>query len=176
MGEQFNPNALKFVKGQEGRVEDVEKAQAMAAEEEFYRNTAAQYERYCANPDDKEFQKPGAFSIVLGEYGDLQANKVTPEYIKKVGEIQAEKVGELFDYEQSVASKSDSELKGELAKLKLQEVIARANMALHNDPVLLVGNPNEANRSIAFDLIWEKKGMVQGELARREHAAKAPSN
>jgi len=128
-GKNFEAPELKHIKGQEGQVEDPEKAHEMAEREDVYQTFANLYEEYLTDPDkyNKEHGKGIRNWPVLDntpqmcEY--LAEMKVPPEYIRKLGEIDAEAFGEIFDYDKTIKDKNDAQLLFDQARLWGEEIV-----------------------------------------------------
>lgn len=119
--EDFNPERLKHIKGQEGRVDDQEKAERRAQEEDFRRDVDQEYKEYLA--DQNAFPTTGQCGMfIVSQYRGLAQRGAAPEFLEKAAEITAEKEGALFEFGQSLAGNNDRELRNELRYLRYQDI------------------------------------------------------
>lgn len=119
----YDASKLKHIKEQEGRAEDMVKAREMAEREKVYRKWADLYEEYLANPTafNEKHEKgpsgsPNLFDVTPEVCEELVEMGVPVEYIRKLGELDAEAFGQIFDYDQTLDGKSDAELLADQAR------------------------------------------------------------
>jgi len=119
----YDASKLEHTKGQEGRVEDMTKAREMAEREKVYRTWADLYEEYLANPTafNEKHKKgppgsPNLFDVTPEVCEELAKMEVPVEYIRKLGELDAEAFGQILDYDQTLDGKSDTELLADQAR------------------------------------------------------------
>ena len=125
--ESYNPENLKHVPGQEGRVDDMEKAYTMADDENKTRDILLDFYNDVVNSKPGHFDE--GYQGLLGELEVWRENGVTPEYLKKVAEIEAEREGALFDYESSLIGKSVTELRAEMVKNYVRRIATNISVS-----------------------------------------------
>lgn len=141
--ELYDASKLEHVKGQEGRVEDMTKAREMAEREKVYRTWADLYEEYLADPaafnEKHEKGPPGSpnlFDVTPETCEELAKMKVPVEYIRKLGELDAEAFGQILDYDQTLEGKSDAELLADQARFWGAKVLheIKRDLSRQNSP------------------------------------------
>ena len=123
-GKNFEASNLRHIKGQEGEVENPEKAREMAERVDIHQTFAHLYEQYLADPS--KYKQEHSLDILDNSYQMceyLAEMEVPPEYIRKLGEIDAEAHGEIYDYDKSIKDRSDAQLLIDQARFWGEEVV-----------------------------------------------------
>jgi hypothetical protein len=104
MREGFDPKQLSVdhIIDQSGRVDDVDKARAMANVEAEHRAFAQMFADYCRDPQAFGATHPALGVAEIEWLRQLQEPGVRTEYIKRYGELRAEVEGEVYDFRPSL--------------------------------------------------------------------------
>lgn len=164
--ENYKPeDDLKHIKGQEGIVGDLEKAREMADAQDLFMEGAAEYERYLKNPDSPQFEEETSYSPeFLEEFKEMRELGVSPDYLRKQAEIIAEQTGAVIDYRKEVQGKSDAELRQDLRKFWLKDLVWAIKNKI-NPPDY--NTPEDFNHERSWVVNWHKSSVAQGEIRRR---------
>ena len=148
MMDKFDPTRHDRIKGQQGPILDKEKASQMAKVEDHFQEKAL---KHADNP-------------VYAEKG------ITPEYIRSIGELEAESVGATYDFKQTAREMTTKDLK-QLRKDLQQELKLFTNT--HLSPPTGMGeqrSPEEANERARYLRILTKIHATENELKTRSEA------
>src|SRR3989344_2117175 len=149
--ERLDANKIKPVPGQEGQVrakknateEEIDsvdtKARKMANKERPYRALAKSYEMYLRTdgmgvvPPEEIIQdwRGGRYEDVMKRLRELGAS---PEYIRRVGQLEAEVAGAQYDWENKLQTMTDEELATEEAGLEasLTKLLGVSELSHHS--------------------------------------------
>ncbi|MFH1161925.1 MAG: hypothetical protein V1696_01465 [Candidatus Jorgensenbacteria bacterium] len=167
MKEKYDPSKIEHLESQEGLVEDSEKARRMANTEEWYKEWSDDYDKYLKDHEgenpaehlnwlEKLTKSPGTEDKDDAQRA-LAFLGIKPEYIEKIGEVDAEAIGEKVDYEKTLRSKSESELRADSFKLFATQIFWNA---------WGVGRPAPESKRIKQDKdnrfsYWDAEGEAQ---------------
>lgn len=188
---KFEAEKLEHVQGQEGQVDNPEKAQLMAGTEEIDRRWADRYEEYSRDSEAYKRKYRGvAFAAsdrVFQGFDNLRELGVPPEYMRKQAEIEAEGRGALYDYIQEAREKSVGALDADVLVFWVQEISARVKRWRHArgaragaEGALFLkeyaGSPEYQKAAVAERLAEAKRAAASAELLRHGFApiVKAP--
>ena len=112
------------VESKVGPIRDERQARKMAHIEDEYRNFTKKYNLYLANPEDFSGGNPS----LVKEFKILAKRGVTPDYIIKLGELDAELYADLEDFKSKLESISD--------KAELEKLLGRLGNEMHENNAL----------------------------------------
>jgi len=191
VSKDHKPEDFKHIEGQEGRVKteegwltrklgmdsDKEKAEQMARTENTYQSAGKLYAEYLSVPDANRDEwarihlpeNKTAQSEKLGKLKELENLGVTPEYLKKLGEVMAEVTGANFDWKEKIQSMKPNEL-----QKAVQELQEQMNTPAFKELVGKIGKgaieaqtPEQINALTQVKLAQDKNFMTQMEMSKR---------
>ncbi len=171
----YNPERLKHIPGQEGRVDDEEKARVMAEHELGHRELAQSYELYIKDPEKWHREDPDRMNPKkVTVYEEFERLGVTPEYIIKVGEIWGEVEGSLHDYRKDLQDKTGAELRGEARSRMIKVLLGKMKEVLKNkfgrleDTDSAAPNADKINMDSDRMILVSEYLLAKNELGRRK--------
>ena len=196
-GLKYDPNKLSIdgVKSQSGRVDDVEKAQGMAAIEAERREYAQDYRSYLADPgkyhsehmpefispEDYYARVPNATAYPIPkektdreiEFGLLAKKGVSTEYLLRQGEFSAEIKGEAFDFQEKLKQLS----RGQILVLKdINDEEYGKKRAIYfefaTQQNVDFNSANLLNARAEFSVVDLKRRLIKLELDQRDEKEK----
>ena len=151
-----------------------EKARAMAETENAYQVLASLYEKYLSKDFESEdgdsyaqFVRENATALkevafnemrAMHELMNLKEAEMTPEYIRRYGELKAELQGEVFDLTQQLATLDDAELARmeEAARTELETINPGHSYSMRfGDPESLI------NEKIPVERAFNKYNLIK---------------
>ena len=111
MDNKFKPENIRSVKGQEGGVENEDKAWNMALACKWFYELAKVLEDISEKPTRLDKL---SLPSEIAYYTELRAKGISPEYARAVGDLAAESAGASYDYEREAAEKTGAELEKDI--------------------------------------------------------------
>ena len=182
MDGKFEAGRLEHVEGQRVQVDNPKKAEWMADTERIGRGWADHYEEYLRDSEayGRKYQEDavrGGEHVLTG-FDNLRQLGVPPEYMREQAEVEAERMGALYDYMQEVKEKPLGALDAEVLIFWVQEISARLKQRWHaagaevgeKGVSFLKGfaeSPEYQRNAVAERLAWTKRAAASEELRRR---------
>src|SRR4051812_30448901 len=120
--EEHKPEKLNRIPEQKGEVLREDKAVDMAYAEKDRREDALAFAKYVKDPRAFQMSRaqqrnvtPGQAQWEADRFKALKEAGVTPAYLHKMADIDADKEGEKFDYKEELGRKASPEVRSEIA-------------------------------------------------------------